>query len=63
MWRSVVAERTLTVRPLAPDTWDAFARLVEANQDAGPGTWGVWVCKTGRENLPDQQPRNTLVML
>ncbi len=58
-----MAETTLTVRPLAPDTWDVFARLVEANQDAGPGTWGVWVCRTGRENLPDQQPRDTLVML
>ena len=58
-----MTEEILTVRPLAPDTWPAFARLVEANQDAGPDTWGVWVCKTGRENLPDQQPRNTLVML
>jgi hypothetical protein len=34
-----MAEGGLTVRPLAPDTWDAFAHLVEANNGVWGGCW------------------------
>lgn len=37
MWRRPVTE--LTVRPLEPDTWDAFAGLVEANNGVWGGCW------------------------
>jgi hypothetical protein len=31
--------RAYTTRPLGPDTWDAFARLVEANNGVWGGCW------------------------
>ena len=34
-----MAEGTLSVRPLAPDTWEAFAQLVEANNGVWGGCW------------------------
>jgi hypothetical protein len=34
-----VSEKALTVKPLAPDTWDAFARLTEANNGVWGGCW------------------------
>ena len=33
------ASAELVVRPLAPDTWDAFAQLVEANNGVWGGCW------------------------
>jgi GNAT superfamily N-acetyltransferase len=36
---SAVTERNLKVRPLATDTWDAFAQLVEANNGVWGGCW------------------------
>jgi hypothetical protein len=32
----------LTVRPLTPDTWDAFARLVERHGGVFGGCWCTW---------------------
>jgi GNAT superfamily N-acetyltransferase len=31
-----------TIKPLAPDTWDAFARLVERHNGVWGGCWCVW---------------------
>jgi GNAT superfamily N-acetyltransferase len=38
-----------TVRPLGPDTWDAFARLVEKHN----GVWGGCWCLTFHPKSPD----------
>ena len=37
------ASAELVVRPLAPDTWDAFAQLVEANNGVWGGCWCMGV--------------------
>ncbi len=34
-----MAEGILTIKPLGPDTWDAFAQLVEANNGVWGGCW------------------------
>lgn len=54
-----------TVRPLSPDTWDAFARLVEANN----GVWGGCWCmgfhvrlgkgRTAAQNRAEKEQRVT----
>ncbi|HSM45585.1 MAG TPA: GNAT family N-acetyltransferase, partial [Acidimicrobiia bacterium] len=31
-----------TVEPLRPDTWDAFARLVERHNGVWGGCWCLW---------------------
>lgn len=35
----MAAEETFTTRPLTPETWDDFARLVEANNGVWGGCW------------------------
>ena len=43
----------LTVKPLAPDTWDAFARLVEANNGVWGGCWCMGLsCQVGQGSHP-----------
>lgn len=50
-----MAESTLTVRPLAPDTWDAFAQLVEANSGVWGGCWCMgFHVRLGRGRTPAQ---------
>ena len=45
----------LTVKPLAPDTWDAFARLVEANNGVWGGCWCIgFHVKLGKGRTPAQ---------
>jgi GNAT superfamily N-acetyltransferase len=51
-----------TIKPLGPDTWDAFARLVEANNGVWGGCWcmGFHVKLKGRtaaQNRADKEQR------
>jgi GNAT superfamily N-acetyltransferase len=41
---------TYTVRPLGPDTWDAFARLVERHN----GVWGGCWCLSFHQKFPER---------
>jgi GNAT superfamily N-acetyltransferase len=38
-----------TIRPLAPDTWDAFAGLVERHNGIFGGCWCIWFHPDGPE--------------
>jgi GNAT superfamily N-acetyltransferase len=40
------AAATLTVRPLTPETWDAFAGLAERHKGVWGGCWCTW-CQFG----------------
>src|SRR3954447_7443448 len=42
MGRTIVAVDTLTVRALAPETWDAFAALAERHNGVWGGCWCTW---------------------
>src|SRR3954453_15944073 len=42
MGRTIVAVDTLTVRALAPETWDAFANLAERPNGVWGGCWCTW---------------------
>lgn len=59
----VDAGPTWTVRPLAPDTWPAFARLVEANNGVWGGCWcmgahvRLGLDRTAQQNRADKQAR------
>lgn len=37
-----VTSTALTVRPLGPDTWDAYARLIERHGGVWGGCWCTW---------------------
>jgi GNAT superfamily N-acetyltransferase len=41
-----------TVRPLGPDTWDAFARLVERHNGVWGGCWCTWFHPKDPQKLP-----------
>jgi GNAT superfamily N-acetyltransferase len=41
-----------TVKPLAPDTWDAFARLVERHNGVWGGCWCLWFHPRDRAKEP-----------
>src|SRR3954454_14317307 len=49
MGRTIVAVDTLTVRALAPETWDAFAALAERHNGVWGGCWCVWFHPDGPE--------------
>ena len=59
---SNAAKIEYTVKPLGPDTWEAFARLVEANNGVWGGCWcmGFHVKLKGRtaaQNRADKEQR------
>jgi GNAT superfamily N-acetyltransferase len=49
---------SLTVRPLASDTWDAFAALAERNNGIFGGCWCTWFHRRAVEGLGDSRERN-----
>ena len=53
-----------TIRPLAPDTWDAYARLVEENNGVWGGCWcmGFHVKLKGRTAAQNRANKKQLVL-
>lgn len=45
-----------TIRPLGPDTWDAFAALAEKHNGVWGGCWCTWFHPRRKIHCPDVEP-------
>jgi hypothetical protein len=47
------AVRTYSIKPLGPDTWEAFAQLAEKHNGVWGGCWCTWFHPRRKEELPN----------